>query len=251
MVLPRPRARRGGEALFLPCRFPGARGRRGLSLLELLVVAAILAIVAAGAVRLFSAQGSELKEELALVELTRLRDALRQFREDTGHLPRSGPFGLAVDGPPGQVAIPLQGADWFRSPANVIQLLEQPVAENGQPIMPFDPNTGRGWRGPYLAHGTEGFVSIGSALGPDGMGRPLDGALVVQVPAVADPFDQHLPIGNFLVWANSLGASIGRLGRPILLVDMEEPSQARLISFGPDGVYQAGAGDDLVMPVLR
>lgn len=222
----------------------------GSGLLELLLVVTLMAIVAAAGLHFAGSRQEALRSDLALVELVRLKDAVLAFERDTGHLPRQGPFALADDSRPGRVATPELGPLWFHHPFNIVQLLEQPVDPNGRAVLPFSIDTGRGWRGPYLRHGTEGLVRAGTGLAHDGSGDPTAGSLLDPMPAVADPFDHHRPTAEgFLAWSPPLTDGPTPLGRPIALVGFDDPALARLIGFGPNGRYEEGEGDDLVLPL--
>ena len=188
-------------------------GECAFTLIELLCVAGVLGVLAGNAAMLALDGRGVASEELTCVRLAELRNAIVRFHRDTGHLPKSGPFSLAVDG--GHVAMPVQGAAWFRSPANLAQLFEQPRDAAGRAIGAWNVDAQRGWRGPYLRPGAR-LVDLGGGL--------------VDVPVVLDAYDDG--------------------GRPMLLmgVDAENPA---LVSAGPNGVYENGGGDDCVLPVPR
>ena len=98
--------------------------RAGFSLIELLVVVAVLATVAGGVVVSLSGVETHAATELTVRELAELKQAVLRFREDTGFLPKQGPFALE---PAGQVPEPSAGVAWFASPANLSQLIENPL----------------------------------------------------------------------------------------------------------------------------
>ncbi|MBI4615923.1 MAG: prepilin-type N-terminal cleavage/methylation domain-containing protein [Planctomycetes bacterium] len=223
--------------------------RDGFTLLELLVVIAILAIVAGAAVVAFEGVETEADERLLEKEILSVREAVLAFHRDTGCLPRQGPLALVPDG--GRVPVPAGGRDWFLSPANAVQLYEEPLDASGTPIMPFDRDRGRGWRGPYLTRFAEGWVDAGAGLGTDGSGSPTAGPVLEKMPGVADPFE-HPPVGNYLVWrALAGGRPLPRHGRPFLFFDLARRDRARVVSMGPDGIYEAGSGDDVTIHLFR
>jgi prepilin-type N-terminal cleavage/methylation domain-containing protein len=231
--------------------------RAAFTLLELLFVVLILCIVGAGAVLITDSVQGYVSEELVQCEVRAVRDALLRFKDDTGFMPKCGPFALVLDG--GRVPCPDVGRAWFDCPANLCQLFECPRDAAGDPIMPWNADTGRGWRGPYLRRDGEGLVDIGAGLRSDGAGSPLRGALLPLVPAVADPFECRAvsgPGGSYLRWHawGDLRPVSGR-GAPYLVFDLGEPQRTRLVSLGPNGLYEAvdptRPGDDVVLFLFR
>jgi len=190
-----------------------SNGNRAFTLIELMCVVGVLGVLAGNAAMLALDGRGVASEELTCVRLAELRNAIVRFHRDTGHLPKSGPFSLAVDG--GRVAMPVQGAAWFRSPANLAQLFEQPRDAAGRAIGAWNVDAQRGWRGPYLSPGAR-LVD-------------LDGGLI-DVPTIPDAYDDG--------------------GQPMLLLGLEA-GHPTLISCGPNGVYEGGGGDDCVLPVPR
>jgi prepilin-type N-terminal cleavage/methylation domain-containing protein len=179
-----------------------ANREAGFTLLELTVVVAILAIVAGVAVMSLSDTEETAKGQVSLHEVQQLKATLLQFRRDTGHFPGQGPFARVADG--GQVPNAVDAA-WFQSPANAWQFWDEPCKAIEDPctganrIMPWNIDSGRGWRGPYLSRAGEGYVDIGGDLNPDDPDSPLTGTLLENVPAIADPFDAR-PSGTVFQW---------------------------------------------------
>jgi hypothetical protein len=209
--------------------------------------------------------------------MSRIHEAALRFRRDTGHWPRRGPFALVADGgridpdedahwPPEAPASSTDRAAWFRSPANFYQLYEGRAAPSFQvaldvvagPGKVFNPETGRGYLGPYLSRAGEGFVYVGLGLGTNGDGDPASGDLV-QVPGVADPFEAPAPPGNLFHWTSTTLAvpadvEPSALGRPYLLFTVQPTSGElgpRIVCFGPNGAYDSDdlglGGDDLAI----
>jgi len=203
------------EGVFTVSALKNIRGRKaGFTLLELVIVTAILGSIAGGAV-LMVGQTEELAQgQISLVEVSEIREAMIQFKKDTGYLPKTGPFQLATEG--GFVPVPAEGSDWFQSPANFSQLFSNPLAGTGHPLATWNPDTKRGWRGPYLTCAGEGQVSIGDDLNTDGSGSPTLGDTIDHVVGIADPFLAS-PDGDYFQWSRiSDDAPIQRLGRPYL-----------------------------------
>jgi len=242
----------------------------GFTLLELLLVVAILAIVAGGALMSYIGTETRAAGGIAQSELVELRKAVLRFRKDTGHLPKTGPFALTDDGgridpdvgahwPADAPAAAAERRAWFASAANFYQLFERTDDLSIQvaldviagPGRAFSPETGRGYLGPYLSRHGEGFVYVGDNLLPDGDGDPAQGTLLDPVPGVADPFVARAASGNLFKWISSpLGLPEGvaptALGRPYLLfVTPPLPGELgpRIVCLGPNGRYDSDAAD--------
>ena len=221
---------------------------KAFTLLELIIVAAILTAAAGGAILLVGPAEEQARTQLSQIELTRLRDAILQFHEDTGCLPKQGPFALTSEG--GSVPVPPQGATWFYHPANFDQLYDNPLEGTGHPLEVWNPDTKRGWRGPYISSFGEGYVDIGDNLLPDGTGNPEDGTVLSEVRAIADPFSSA-PEGDYFVWRFHSGDSpIYKWGRPYLLIDADSEEDCRLIGMGHNRTYDAGLGDDYILDLF-
>lgn len=241
-----------------------SRARRAtgaFTLIELVLVVAIVATLSGLVVVLLHDVQSEASQAAALNEVNEVRRAVLQFRADTGFLPKQGPFNLE---PAGKVKSPssyplLPGRPtgtigdpeaWFRSPANLEQLLVRPeLVAGAEALGRWDPNRRRGWRGPYLAFSTEGWVSMSATLTHDGAVDPW----IEPVPAVADPF-LHPADGELgFLWWSTTGTPVppdrGH-GRPILLLDLDDPNEARVVSAGPDGQFDR-VEDNIVLYLLR
>lgn len=227
--------------------------RAAFTLVELLVVVAVLAIVAGGLLVAYRGVEEDAKERISQAEILEVTKALRAFASDTGSCPTQGPFALEPDR--GRVPVPAQGRSWFLSPANLVQLYEEPLDSRGQPVLPWKIDTGRGWRGPYLRRLGEGYVDIGDSLATGGSGSPAAGSALARVPAAADPFEAP-SAPPFFVWRREQsGPALPRFGRPYLVFDLADRSRSRVVSLGPNGVYESAdptnPGDDIVAYPFR
>lgn len=233
--------------------------REGFTLLELLVVVAIIAIVAGGVVVMLDDVEESAARQVGDSEIVEIWKAVRRFRDDTGFLPKQGPFNLKTRG--GHVSPPPQGEVWFDSPANFMQLYENPLAGTGHPLERWNPDARRGWHGPYLSQHGEGFVDVGAGLLADGSGSPAAGKVLPGMRGVADPFLAP-PAGDYLVWRNTLrGPPQTQKGRPYLLLglNLTDPNllreHARIVGMGPNRTYESDAqtirGDDVVIYLFK
>lgn len=276
----------------MPFASRSARAAAGFTLVELLVIVSIMAVLGSIAFGLYYESAEGAKEDLARVQMAELAKAVRQFRQDTGYYPRQGPFALDVD--PGGTANTyggIAGSTWtadqrafFYSPANLDQLINRPPIAVTHPqaflvAVPWDVNTRRGWRGPYLQRGSSGilFADVGASLLWDGSGDPTQGTALIDMPALGDVRERvavqpgswarcaTVPSASdclldFRMLASidpNFDAAVHRFemhGRPFLLVVDHNPTgavQPRLIGFGHDGVYginpKTGINDDVVI----
>lgn len=220
----------------------------GFTLIELMVVAAVLVAVAVIGVQAIFGTADVAEERLVLQEMRRVAEAIGQFRSDTNFYPKQGPFSTA--------SVPT-GTGPLGSPANMIQLFRSPEDTGGDDIMPWNADTGRGWRGPYLGDFGEGTVTVGTNFVSSDQG-PFDGT-ATRVSAVADPFEAA-PQGTYFAWQEPIsGRDVEQRGAPYLLfLDAAAGTTGTpgnitgcvrpcLLSLGPNGDYEAGGGDDLVL----
>jgi hypothetical protein len=180
--------------------------------------------------------------------------AIQRFRQDTGYYPKTGPFDLKSAG--GEVVTGKSDA-WFYSPANLDQLtsITSPLPDTHQ-LFKWEPETGRGWRGPYLKGHDDGIVSISDNLNSvvdltadppimlttgnvGGSPTSTSGAVIDNVPGLADPFE-HRPVEGRLQWRADAGAPARDFwGRPYLVFGWEK--SPFIVSMGPDGDYDRAA----------
>ncbi|WP_169737374.1 type II secretion system protein [Desulfobulbus elongatus] len=278
-------AGRGGKRAACPpwSRGDGGRGkgirpcpavcRQGFTLLELLVVLAILAAMAFIATGTFRGANERAEESLVRAEMQEIVKALRQFRQDTGYFPRQGPFALGAVGTLNIVTdadlqtvahsgtTAAERARWFNSPANFYQLLVGPLLSNHvQGLEQWNAETGRGWRGPYLSGFRDGCVDIGDDINPgqnEADGSPTAGVSIPDVNGLADPFLRRpvagggVTVGNTLLDWSSLPRpnrnALNQWGSPYLFLQVD--GRWSLVSMGPNGRYEQGGGDDIVLPV--
>lgn len=108
--------------------------RRAFTLLELIMVVAILATLAGGVLATMDGVEERASDEVTTHELGQLRDALLAFKRDLGVLPGQGALALAV---PDEEDLSQLLATTSPLPAS-------------NPLSRWDPERRLGWRGPYL-----------------------------------------------------------------------------------------------------
>lgn len=185
--------------------------RRGLTLMELLIVIAILVALAGIVAPLISEDPDETKATVTRASLVSLRDViLGSYRQDMEHrLPRPGAWGVGK----GRADKP-QLRYLFINPGTTAA---PGTAENIAPS--FDPVARRGWRGPYLMPSAATY-QVDVARGFTSDYGEADTAKGAPDPAVLDG------------WRN-----------PIVI--LESPGHAELRSAGADGVL--GNADDVIL----
>lgn len=258
-------------------RLSGQRGlgkdlfRKGFSLIELLIVVGVLALIGGAVLLAFGDVESDASDHLAAAEMQQVKEAVLRFYRDTGYLPKQGPFTRGnVDTDAAGVS-----AAWFASPANVDQLYRNPLDGTGAgtdatygalagDLKSYDVRSRRGWNGPYLTDGPRRYVDLGDGLNPsDGSGSPASGALMVDVPMVADPYlAKPTAVGAvsyYETWKEpsavrpSGDKPLSRVGRPYVLLGLENGPKAtgagapRIVGLGPNGRYEQGGGDDVTL----
>jgi len=140
------------------CRFQQA----GFTLLEMLVVVALLAIMAGLALNAYDSNGDdEIAKSLAQSEMAEIAKALRQFRRDVGNWSQAS-----------------HPADF--SPLFVFKDDNNDGVEDVFGYPAFDKDTGRGWRGPYLERRGMACVDVKVNI--------VDGDTAYSAPAVLIPY---------------------------------------------------------------
>jgi prepilin-type N-terminal cleavage/methylation domain-containing protein len=244
----------------------------GFSLLEMLVVISLLAATAYVATGAYTGFIEDSQEQLVFTEMQEIAAAIRQFKQDTGYYPKTGPFDLGTTATTEVTDAEISAlgtwtgttaaarSNWFKSPANFYQILTAPLLSNHvSGLETWNAETGRGWRGPYLTGVKDGFVDVIAGLDPTDTSSTTG---AIDVVGVADPFiAPHINVtgGQIMDWTRQAGTTEERVekwGRPYLFFhdDNGTPTDfsddiCSLISMGPDGDYDngiptAGAADE-------
>ncbi len=250
-----------------------SRARRAagaFTLIEIVLVVAILAALAGMVVFMSEGTDAQASHDLTRRTLAEVRRAIVQFKADTGHWPKRGPFNLhpsdvaagdvtrAADGgrvrlarlPIAEVVTDDVRRAWFDAPANLYQLFVcpfplDPADPDYHPLARWDLDRHRGWRGPYLTRAGQGWVAVRAGLSPDGTtewpsAAPF--AMLPSFPAVADLYrheSDDLGVGFvWTAWGETSRIDAG-MGRPVVVLDLDPGDP------GPAGDRHPSLGTDL------
>ena len=221
---------------------------RGFTLLELLVVISLLAILAGFSISAYDGVQDDANYDAAIFEMAEIRNALLQFRRDSGtnDFPGQGIYACtnAINFP-SEAGSGSARLDWCNHPANFWMLFINPLDDpstSSDEEGAWNIDTKRGWNGPYLQR-KSGYVDVG-AVQSNGTGDPNSGTLTTNLWGVASPFNAS-PNGNYLVWRNQVGGNdLDKQGTPYLLFDLDDDGSdptssdpARLVSLGLGNQY--------------
>ncbi len=236
----------------------------GFTMLELVVVVAILAIVASTALMSFGNTASDAQHQTARYSMKQIANAVEAYYEDN----KNNPVALS---PPDR-----------ESPADLGFLFNQLDASAAD----WSPDYRQGWRGPYLKQSQYMYVDVGGDMTVDGASRDnnsLTGelnlvattapAVINNVIALSDPYE-HFPVDEgvsranapcstndcFFEWqtqidpldvesddfnGDGLNDSLDKFGRPYLVIDLAHMSPTatgdgvpRVVSLGANGIYE-------------
>lgn len=199
-----------------------SRRNGGFTLLELLVVVALIAMVAGAAVMSLENTSNDAAIPVAQSEMVEIAKAIRQFKRDTGVYPT-----------------PVHPADFS-------DLLSGSLPTG---LVDWNVDAGRGWRGPYLTRQGTGWVTVCDDLLSTGVGDPakVSCGSVSEPQGLADPFELP-PSNGLLEWSDCpTCAARPKWGRPYLLFDLNN-GQARIVSMGPDGIYNGNNASNICAP---
>lgn len=178
--------------------------QHGFTMLELMVVVAILAVIAGSAVMAFRDVEPSAQNDVTRFEMSQIAGAIDAYLRDGNKWPDFD-------------------AGERYAPADLTFLFEQ--GDNADWSIDYR----RGWRGPYLQHARE-EAEIGNGLDINGEGDPLSGALEVHL-TVTDPFINHNNPGRpYQLLEEDFESPAGQL--------------KRIVSLGQNGVYELPCDED-------
>lgn len=226
--------------------------QRGFTMLELVVVVAILAIVAGAAIMRFGNTTDDAQLQTARYSMKQIAEAVETYYADN----KNNSVSLT---PPGR-----------KSPADLAFLFNQ----NDASAADWSTDYRQGWRGPYLKQAQFFYVDIGDDLKLDGSSKndasqPGQPNLISDIPhddvvAIPDTYS-HYPVFNGVPKSSSdcgphnqpnclfewykasgdLSSRLVKMGRPYLLFDLDHLSSRtpgdgvpRIVSLGPNGIYE-------------
>ncbi|MDP2152684.1 MAG: hypothetical protein Q8J66_03375 [Methylotenera sp.] len=224
----------------------------GFTLMELLLIVFLLGMLAVTTLSALDGIEDDAAYQVTRAEMAEVATAIRQFKRDTGWYPGEGQYQCA-DGAtlnpnfyfPNTLASAAEKIAWCEHPANLWMLFKNPMQDpanvTSNPVNQWDPDSARGWRGPYLTQQSLGMVNIGG---------------IDEMFGLHDTFP-HKPIGNDYVWNGCADPSNKQcvVGRPYYLRGINTDSIG-LVSHGENGVLEADEltdsgctqnGDDLVV----
>jgi len=159
------------------------RRNLGFTLIELLVVVSVLAAIAGMTSVALDGYQQDAEEKLTRVEMQRIANAIRRFKEDTGYWPKTGPFSYSTNHTDVSTTKPVSSYpmssyrdDYFNDAANFWWLFDQPPVEIGfwdestgldldrkleeNQLWPWNVDIGMGWHGPYISHDSIKAITI-------------------------------------------------------------------------------------------
>ncbi len=190
----------------------------GFSLLELLLVVGILAIIASIGIYSFEGRRGDAQNTAAMAEMQQLRQALLNYHSDNFEFPKATEFPR-------------------KSPADLSFLF----IKNGQGDWDYDYQTG--WRGPYLASGDAGLLSVvGSKLSPSLLDDYNDesgyftGSEEVKTEDLTDIYIVPSPyFDNKHIANNNRNSALS----PLLVFALNDKDNARIVNMGNNGLYDS------------
>ena len=242
---------------------------KAFTLLELLIVVAILAIIGGSIFVAYQSTGEMAEENLADQRLAGMRQALLKFRRDMGYFPGEGPLGntATVEPAAGQVTnydnmSNVEKSLWRNHELNHWMLYSRPNDTAIANKWVFDSDSKRGWNGPYLNGKSSLLLDNAGTLASAFVG----GGEVDSLLSVDDAFgrsngsDDSSPL-YWRIINNPDITQNARFGRPVALVEevisgTPDVHVYLLVSFGKNGKFEfqgleATNGDDVILEVAR
>jgi prepilin-type N-terminal cleavage/methylation domain-containing protein len=229
--------------------------QQGFTLIELLTVITLMTLIVSIAMTSYNGVKDQGRSDITKYELTQIRKALIQFRQDSGthSFPAQGSYDCTDEINGGndtqansEFSFPTEAGStnaekiaWCQHPANFWMLFEDPLA------IGWNPDTKRGWNGPYLQR-KDGFLKLsGNTIGLDDIAN--------DVWAIANPYVVNQQFTGVQWSFQAAGDVFEQAGAPyVLLVDITNTPalyEPRLISAGEDGIFENNSTDDCITPL--
>ncbi|WP_289284073.1 MULTISPECIES: type II secretion system protein [unclassified Methylophaga] len=215
----------------------------GFTMLELVIVVAIMAIVAGSAIMSFGNTASDAQLQTTRYSMKQIAQAVEAFYSDNKN--------ISVVFPPNRV-----------TPADLDFLFNKVDVSEAEWSVDYR----QGWRGPYLKQAQYMYVDIGDDLKTNGSGYPqiIDSNPHEAILAIPDSYEHYpvvdgvsksfndCPVINtsdcLFEWysqASNADTRINKMGRPFLLFDLDFMNSRipgdgipRIVSLGPNGIYE-------------
>ncbi len=228
---------------------------QGFTLLEMLVVISLLSLIAGAAIIGYEDVQDQGRYEAAQYEMAEIRNALLQFRRDSGtnDFPGQGIYACtnAINFP-SEAGTGSARLDWCNHPANFWMLFINPLDDPSTSSVEegaWNIDTKRGWNGPYLQR-KSGYVDVSDGFAASGA-ETSSSTVESDLWGIASPFIYKATDTN-LVWRTTIGGDpLNKQGTPYLLFDLvddgSDPTSsdpARLVSLGKDNKYDGGNNSD-------
>ncbi|MCH2060608.1 MAG: type II secretion system GspH family protein [Verrucomicrobiales bacterium] len=242
---------------------------KAFTLLELLIVVAILAIIGGAVIVAYKGTGDTAEENLVEQRLAGMKQALLNFRQDMGYFPGEGPLGdtATVEPVAGQLAdydtmSAVEKSLWRNHELNHWMLYFRPNDTAIANKWVFDSDAKRGWNGPYLNAKSGLLLDNAGTLASAFVGGGETDALL----SVDDAFgrsngsDDSSPL-YWRIINNPDITQNARFGRPIAFIEevvtgTPDMRVYLLVSFGKNGKFEfqgiaENNGDDAIVEVAR
>ncbi len=198
------------------------RSTGGITIIELLVVVAIVGLLATIAYSVYSGHIFRAKVAAAATQIHELELAITQYEVDTGQYPPSSSGTRLAPGPIDPINDPGLGAIGC---GYLVTCLTASLS--GNPYNPIDPR----WRGPY--------IEINQSRVGDVFGQPLDPAQPAILPQVQllDPWNTPYYYIRSADYATYGGTRVPT-NSPFAAEIWYNPSTFQIVSYGPNGSSQ-------------
>jgi prepilin-type N-terminal cleavage/methylation domain-containing protein len=127
--------------------------KSNFTLMELLIVTAILAIIGGSVVMSYSGAYEQSNKELLKFRTSLVYKALVKFKKDMGYYPKQDKVAFEEVKNPAPSDLSADKQEWFEDTQNFNQLFEEPVDQDIDNLWKWNIDSKRGWQGPYINDG--------------------------------------------------------------------------------------------------